>query len=612
MGMFDLDVHEADDGLGLARLTNAAAPPPQSPGFFAGSLSAAPLGLASVVTDVALPLADAAPTALRPAGEVIDKVFGTRSVDALNKLPDYALGASVWSTPDPSTTGTLGQILYGAANIIPEAIGGGAIAAASGPGAVGASVAAPSFLQAYKAERFAKAGVHGNKPVDDLTALGIGAITGASTAVGIATPLKLAPKMGVGANIGLSTGANVGTGMATRGATGALLEARGYPEMAAQYKMLDGQAMFVDAVMGAAFGAGGVYAHNRMNPAAKPAKGEPVPASPLPSDIDTALTLNNMLHHNVDTAPGLPADTPSMAAHVAAVDKALDDLHAGRDVNVSREVADANFIETPSAVAMREQVRAAVDEHMGDEWRGLMNQAERRGLPSDPEFYSDGRAGAPDTTMAADAKSADVISSDLASFKTARGSTYTLHEDGTTTRVKAARDDAGHEGDSGPKERSAKTYFAPVDAASALAIPQGGGWRIIDHGDSTLSLSTKGADGRWGIAPSAKNIKVSSEPTSGSIPIELWKSETVYNKPAYRGIHFGNEITEITPSAGKHSDAARPLNMAPIDNPEFTIPPPDGGRVTARAAIEGADAEIAAAKNDASGFEAAAECALRG
>jgi hypothetical protein len=161
--------------------------------------------------------------------------------------------------------------------------------------------------------------------------------------------------------------------------------------------------------------------------------------------------------------------------------------------------------------------------------------------------------------------------SDVLGFKTAKGSTYELHPDGTTTRNKAARSDLGHEGDFGPKERSAKTVFVDPADAPLFNPPDNTKWRIIDHGDGTLSLATLRDDGRWGISPSDRNINTETAPRVGLSPVELWKSDTVNGLPAYRGVHPGNPITEMqgaTPaglgvaqSAGAAATDIRTLEM---------------------------------------------------
>ncbi|WP_316176269.1 hypothetical protein [Bradyrhizobium sp. SZCCHNRI1073] len=138
-------------------------------------------------------------------------------------------------------------------------------------------------------------------------------------------------------------------------------------------------------------------------------------------------------------------------------------------------------------------------------------------------------------------------------FKTAKGSTYEVHEDGTTTRNKAARPDAGHEGDSGLKPRSAKTIYldtpemaANLSAAGLNGLGSKGARVIIRDGKASL-LTWNDAAGKWGISPGQKDIPFSTEPAIGRAPLEVWKpADDVPGWEAYRGMHAGNPITELT------------------------------------------------------------------
>lgn len=130
-------------------------------------------------------------------------------------------------------------------------------------------------------------------------------------------------------------------------------------------------------------------------------------------------------------------------------------------------------------------------------------------------------------------------------FRTAKGSKYEIHEDGTTTRNKAKRPEHGD--DEGLKPRSERTVYLKEDAARALATPEDANWRMIvnDDGTATLIVWNEKAN-RWGISPSQKNIKVSFKPTRGSTPLELWDAEEVIGAKGYKKVHFGNKITKIT------------------------------------------------------------------
>lgn len=151
-----------------------------------------------------------------------------------------------------------------------------------------------------------------------------------------------------------------------------------------------------------------------------------------------------------------------------------------------------------------------------------------------------------------------------AGFTTARGSTYEIKADGTTVRNKAARSDPGHEGQSGPQPPSERTFYVDPADAQRLALPQAE-TRIIDHGDGTLSVAVQNADGRWGISPESRNIRVTTTPEVGRMPVELWRGEKIYGLDGYKRIHLGNQITELRgASASPRAAGARPEAMSAL------------------------------------------------
>ncbi len=140
-------------------------------------------------------------------------------------------------------------------------------------------------------------------------------------------------------------------------------------------------------------------------------------------------------------------------------------------------------------------------------------------------------------------------------FQTAKGSTYVVHDDGTTTRDKAARTDPGHEGQSGPQPRSQATFYVTPAQADALSL-------IQTTGAAPMALKPM-REGQWGITyMSGKDtgkverrtvITPAAQPAVGLLPVE------VFNKG--RTVHFGNEITAVgTPPAA--SGAGVNLNTA--------------------------------------------------
>lgn len=136
----------------------------------------------------------------------------------------------------------------------------------------------------------------------------------------------------------------------------------------------------------------------------------------------------------------------------------------------------------------------------------------------------------------------------LGTFKTSKGSVYQVHGDGTTSRDKAARNDPGHEGDSGKKARSVKTIY--IDNAGWGLAP-GLDFRVVDLGNNKASLVWRNKDGQFGGVEDTLNIPYSTTPKVGLHPIELWNEQDhVDNRPLSPGVrvfkkmHPGNPITE--------------------------------------------------------------------
>ena len=365
MSFFDLDPTASANLIDRARL-NPIDPESMKPGWFAGAWKAPVTGLASVVNDAALLAGDAATPFMRAAVRPVDELLGTKAEDWLVKEQQKAVDNIKEWAPDPRTTGVVGQVVHGLFNVVPEVAAGGPETAA--------------LLQGYKGMR---AGM--SDGLDPGTAFTKGAIDGISTWVGLKIPMTLAPQLGAAANVGLGAAANVGTGMATRGATAELLRARGYGEMADQYKVMDSEAIAVDLLLGGGFGA---LAHYGPGVVARYGEWKAKDGVKiLPSDVDTALAMNNQIHMELDTAPGIPADPAARATHAEAVNKAIEALLADRPVEAPPAVTESNFIENPSATATRLGVLGAVEEHLGPEWQQLKAELESRNLPGDTTLY---------------------------------------------------------------------------------------------------------------------------------------------------------------------------------------------------------------------------------
>jgi hypothetical protein len=158
------------------------------------------------------------------------------------------------------------------------------------------------------------------------------------------------------------------------------------------------------------------------------------------------------------------------------------------------------------------------------------------------------------------------------------GSTYTVDEEGRTTRTKAERDTPGHEGDFGRKPTSAKTVYvdspekaAALSAAGLQGLGKQGARVVVKDGKATL-LTWNQKENRWGSTPSSRGIPVYSEPTVGRAPLELWgPAKDVPGYEAYRKMHAGNQITELFGSAPEAA-APAPEAAAPTPTPSENVP----------------------------------------
>jgi len=366
MSFFDLDPTATQNLMDQARL-NPINPADMKPGLMAGAWKAPVTGLASTFNDVALLMGDAGTPVLQGAARPVDQLFGTKIEEWLGKEQQKNVdNINNWA-PDPRTTGVIGQAIHGLFNVGSEAMLGG-------PETAG-------VLQGYKGFRGGL--VDG---LDPGTALGKGAIDGVSAWVGLKLPITVAPQLGAIGTVATGAAGNVVTGMATRGATGAFLRERGYGDMAEQYQVLDNSAIAMDLIMGGGFGALAHYGPGWVEK--YKAWQEKNDGRIMPSDRDTAMFLNAMLHAELDTAPGVPADPAARAAHVEAVHTAINDLLAGREVNVGTDVTDGNFVENPTAVEARNGIVAAVEDHLGADWQSLKMELESRGLPGDTSLYN--------------------------------------------------------------------------------------------------------------------------------------------------------------------------------------------------------------------------------
>jgi len=319
-------------------------------GFFTGLPTAAVTGVGRLVADAqrvtGLALGAAAGSFDLLTGDAIkaqDKVF-EHIVAPADKLARRL-------TPNPTEVGLAGQVLHSLVKI-------GGEAALLGPTGTGVVETLGGTLDAM------------DKGVDLQTAGKVGLVQGVGTAVGVAVPATLGkavmgmrPGLELLANAGFGASVNIAQGVAVRGFTSEIYEKAGRHDLAIQSVPLDREALAVDAILGAAFGAG--FRTLEMKKEAKQAKAVDLYRNELakmlkPSDVDAALVANERLKMERPEM-GLPADLQSRDAHVANLKGAIDDLIEGKPVTLRQPAGE--FIPDPEGAAVRKSAEDALAEH---------------------------------------------------------------------------------------------------------------------------------------------------------------------------------------------------------------------------------------------------------
>ncbi|KSX62258.1 hypothetical protein [Enterobacter sp. 50588862] len=360
--------------------SNPARPEDYEPTFFQGSIAApvrgvaeGTLGLAQsavgfskrLISDPAF-TADIAPTVniFRVMFPDADKALND-TYDTIGKQLQDARG---YVKPDAGSQGTAAEVLYGLGQFVP-AIGATIV---GGPTVGAATAFSSTYEQSYQDFK--------GKGVDESTARNLATQQSLFNAAGMALPAAVGTTLAT--RIASGVAINTGFGGLNRYSVGETLEEKGYTEMAKQYRVFDGQAMLVDAVLGGAFGGAHHLAARNADVPPPPDAETPIPAaevqsvpdatteaapvadaSPVtdapgapvrsdaqapvtdttaapdipaikPSDIDAAHTLNEGLYYDLESAPVLHASNESINSHVAAMDEAYRQLNDGQPVNV--------------------------------------------------------------------------------------------------------------------------------------------------------------------------------------------------------------------------------------------------------------------------------------
>lgn len=299
-----------------------------------------------------------------PYTEMLDRMLGTElkgfSEDILVQSPNR-ISRSL--APDPAVSGLVGQTLNQLFDVGSTFLAGTVM---GGPGAGAALVGATTGRSSYYESR--------DRGVDPVTAGGKAAFEGLLAAAGARLPASF------GGNVIKNTlvygpGINVTQGIASRGFVSDWLEHRGYPEIAAEYRPFDIQALAVDVVLGGLFGAVGA----RFN---------------KPEMMDTALAAHENLHLELDTAPGVPLDNKTRNVHVKSVIDATESLLRDEPVNVEGTAREMNFESKPKSSIEVDAIVKALDEAgfaaEARELDSLKKELEKRGLTDYPDAEESG------------------------------------------------------------------------------------------------------------------------------------------------------------------------------------------------------------------------------
>lgn len=249
-------------------------------------------------------------------------------------------------TPDAATTGTAVRLVHGVVE--------GAYLATVGSLAGGLPGAAALTAGAEGAGTYHEQVEAGVSPTAAAESAGVTAV---ASAAGVVIPggfgAKLLTKMATGA------GAQVGLGLASRYADHKILEANGYPEMAAQQKVWDSTQMLTDTLLGFAFGSL-AHLHGHEATAIQAAAKEP-------GMVDAALA-TNLAVQDRNLAPGVPVDPAATHAHQDALELSNQQLLEGKPVDVSETgVNEAKFAQRPVDEAHQAEAQAIAREYVPEQ-----------------------------------------------------------------------------------------------------------------------------------------------------------------------------------------------------------------------------------------------------
>lgn len=377
-----------------------ARPDDYDPTFFQGSIAAPARGVAEGTIGLAQSavgfskrlISDPAFTAgVAPTVNIFRVMFPdadkslNETYDTIGKQLQDARG---YVKPDAGSQGTAAEVLYGLGQFAP-AIGATII---GGP-VVGASTAfGTTYEQSYQDFR--------SKGVGEATARNLAAQQSTFNAAGMALPAAIGTTLAT--RIASGVAINTGFGGLNRYSVGETLEEKGYGDMAKQYRVFDGQAMLVDAVLGAAFGGAHHLASRGVEAPIPAAEVESVPdsapaqseAATAPTAIDSgsaepAVTLESrMAELEADSGKFLSrGDRKVWQSEVANSQRILENLNEQRSTILNEQPSGSG--KALSAARQDKQARLRAVDQQIDQVQARLNDANNTLAPNMPggQFY---------------------------------------------------------------------------------------------------------------------------------------------------------------------------------------------------------------------------------
>lgn len=277
----------------------------------------------------------------------------------------FRRGVDYWK-PDPLASTAASAVLHEASRLITKVAGYGV---AAGPGGAVIGTGTDEAVTGYQELR--------DRGVDEATAAKVGAVRGATTAVGIALPVA-GPT--VKATLGLAAIGGPGSFMAEQALSREILEAAQYPEIAAEHDPLDATGLIVSAVVP---GVAGVVAHRVR---AKRAGDQSSRVEAMADDPEVREAAHVVYRAETVEAPMLSdrTDAAARSTHVQALEDAARAMDEGRPVHVPEVAIDpvkaqAVFEEVSAKLRAAAEPEAAA--RQSDTADGTFQSLEARALP---------------------------------------------------------------------------------------------------------------------------------------------------------------------------------------------------------------------------------------